>query len=257
MLWPPGSCPLGSQIDILSKLHGYLFGFSYCAGFFSAPRRAWGKNPACRRACGLVSFPQNIFYLGGSLERSPQAPARRRSHAGAPKCSAVFAAPSVNFRCSFAAMATVAQALQVASIGEQRPISTVIHDVVHIRGSGTHTTLSAFAAPRLAHKLRWPQILVPDIRTIHPAPRLCSIAAPIATGLVLVAVSGHRQRMTSWMSAQTHRFVCQGYHLLQKTKTPKPNDAIPFGCSWAPAFNALASVNIQDDLCFAVLAPNR
>ena len=63
--------------------------------------------------------------------------------------------------------------------------------------------------------------------------------------------------MTSRMAAKTHRFVCQGYHLLQKTKTPKPNDAIPFGCSWAPAFNALASVNIQDDLCFAILAPDR
>ena len=172
---------------------------------------------------------QNFLAPGGGMQRSPRAPSRRGNHAGAPKRSAVFAAPPVNFRRSFSAVAAVAQALEVRAVGEHRPISAVIRDMIHIRCPSPDPTLRTRTAPWLMQKLRWPQILEPDIRAIHPAPRLGRLTAPVTAGFMLVTVSGRSQRMASGMAAQPHRFVCQGYHLLAKQKTPAPNDRIPFG----------------------------
>ena len=42
-----------------------------------------------------------------------------------------------------------------------------------------------------------------------------------------------------------------------QTKTPEPTTALLGLLSWAPAFNALASLDMQDDLLFAVPAENR
>lgn len=50
--------------------------------------------------------------------------------------------------------------------------------------------------------------------------------------------------------------LAMGYHLQDKQKRRSPRTTST-GCSWAPAFNAPASRNIQDDLRFAVPAEYR
>lgn len=182
-------------------------GGSTHAGLFPHVRKPWGKNPPQRRPRGFASFVSKLFYPGGGTQRSPRVPSRRGNHAGTPKHSAVFAAPFVNFRRSFSAVAAMAQALEIHAINEQPPISTVIHDMIHICCPSPDPTLRTRTTPWLMQKLRWSQILEPNISAIHPAPRLGRLTAPVTAGFMLVTVSGRSQRMASGMAAQPHRFV--------------------------------------------------
>ena len=99
---------------------------------FSPTSESRGEKSPTKEASRFCIFCLKTFYPGGGTQRSPRVPSRRGNHAGTPKHSAVFAAPFVNFRRSFSAVAAMAQALEIHAINEQPPISTVIHDMIHL-----------------------------------------------------------------------------------------------------------------------------
>ena len=67
-------------------------------------------------------------------------------------------------------VAVLAQALQIAPVGEQRPVPTVGPDVVYYRGPGAHPPPGTGAAPRLGQELGRPQVLRPDGKTVQVVP---------------------------------------------------------------------------------------
>ena len=152
-------------------------------------------------------------------------------------------------------MAALAQALVVFRIDKQFPISPVRLDVVHHGGPGPDAAAGAFLAPRLPQELGRAQIAVQMSRLYHPwysaedrrSARLglCLSQYP---SRVSAGHPGYRQGRSG--------FIAMGYHL-QAYKKPEPNTTHSWVSCRAPAFNALASCNIHDDLCFAIPAVNR
>ena len=166
----------------------------YCAG--SPPTLPWGKNPARRGARGIPGRGENFKHPGGGLQGTPQARAwasvrpsvRRFPPRSAPPKRPVFA----HFRRSLAAVATVAQALEVACVREHSPVALVVPDVVHVRGPRPDAVLSTVTAPRLSEELLTAQRL-PFLRPVHPAPGLRLLAPLLGLRLVLCAVpAGHQ-----------------------------------------------------------------
>ena len=91
-----------------------------------------------------------------------------------------------------AAVATVAQALEVAGIREHSPVALVVPDVVYVRGPRPNAMLSTLTAPRLPKELLTAQRL-PVLRPVHPAPGLRLLAPLLGLRLVLCAVpAGHQ-----------------------------------------------------------------
>lgn len=133
---------------------------------------------------------------GGRVQGTPQARAwasvrpsvRRFPPRSAPPKRSVFA----RFRRSLAAVATVAQALEVAGIRKHSPVALVVPDVVHVRGLRPDAVLSTLTAPRLPKELLTAQRL-PVLRPVHPAPGLRLLASLLGLRLVLCAVpAGHQ-----------------------------------------------------------------
>ncbi len=97
--------------------------------------------------------------------------------------------------------------MQIASIRELRPVAFVRLYVVHVRGPGTDSTLGAFPAKRLLQELRWPQIIQPFRRQVHPVPGL-GLGAAAVFWLMGCAVSIRHQDAASRMPARPERLLC-------------------------------------------------
>ena len=128
----------------------------------------------------------------------------------------------VHFPRRLAAMAAVAQALQIAPVAESCPVSLVVHDVVHVRCPDTKPTLCALAAEGFAQELRRSKIAFPPVGLVHPAPRLCLSAAPVAAWPVCVAVTIAHQHAAAGMPAGSEWLLAHGLSPPGKNKKPAP-----------------------------------
>ena len=162
----------------------------------SPPRSPMGRKS--RMEGGMRSFRQRrkLQQAGERVQGTPQARAwaavrpsvRRFPPRSAPPKRSVFA----HFRRSLAAVAAVAQALEVACVGEHSPVALVVPDVVHVRGPRPDAVPSTLATPRLPQELLTAQRL-PVLRLVHPAPGLRLLTPLLGLRLVLCAVpAGHQ-----------------------------------------------------------------
>lgn len=110
-------------------------------------------------------------------------------------------------RHGFTTMACVAQALQVARICKQCPITAVRHDVVNLRGLGRPTMACTVSAKRLLHQLGTPH--APPQWTAVPSVPLCG-CLPLWPRPMLLAVCGIGQHRASWVQACPHWFFHSG-----------------------------------------------
>ena len=157
----------------------------------------------------------------------------------------------------FAAVAGVAQAFQVAPVGELVPVSLVVHDVVHVGGPGPDAPLGTFQAEWLSQELRGPKVIGPFRRLVHPAPVLGFLAAVrFPLGSVGVTVSTRYQDAAPWMLARPERLHCHGLSPPGKIKNSTASVHPLSGCSLAVELNSHALVNIQDYFFPAMLAKN-
>lgn len=153
-------------------------------------------------------------------------------------------------------MARVAERLQVTAIREERPVPTVGHDVVHVRGPHSSALLGTGPAIGLTQELVWAEIVRPLRRSIQTVP--CgAVGAALIFGLVGSTVAVRHQDAASWMPAWSQRLPAHGLSPPGKQKTPETMATPHWVTSWAPAFNALASLYVQDDLLLAVPAVDR
>ena len=161
------------------------------------------------------------------------------------------------FPCRFAAVAGVAQAFQIAPVGELVPVALVVHDVVHVRCPHPPAMLGADAAERLPQELRGPKVVGPLRRLVHPAPALGLLAAVrFPLGSVGVTVSTRYQDAAPWMLARPERLHCHGLSPPGKIKNSTASVHPLSGCSLAVELNSHALVNIQDNFFSAMLAKN-
>lgn len=125
----------------------------------------------------------------------------------------------VHFPRCLAAVTAVAQALQIAPVAELAPVSLVVDDVVNVRRPNAKPPLCTLAAKRLTQELHRPQITLPFVGLIHPAPGLCLGTAPVAARPVGVAVAVAHQHAASRMSARPQRLLAHGLSPPGKTKS--------------------------------------
>lgn len=141
-------------------------------------------------------------------------------------------------------MAAVAQALQVPRRREECPVAPVGRDVVHIRGPDTQTALGTLAAERFPQELRRPECLGPGRQTVPVVPRgAFSALGRLGPMVITPAIAG--QIVATRFAAWPQGFLCHGLSPPGKTKTPRPMTHQQVH-SLAPAFNALAFLNIQN-----------
>lgn len=122
----------------------------------------------------------------------------------------------------------MAEGLQIAAIGEDRPDTTVRPDVVNVRCPDTHQVRetfslspgSTFAAKWLPEQLIRAKIVHPDRQTV-PAVPCSSFCAASLTILrpMLIAIPGSRQLLAPGLSTRTKRFQ---RHATPPRKTKKP-----------------------------------
>lgn len=129
----------------------------------------------------------------------------------------------LSFRHRFAAVAGMAQGLQVVPVREQIPIPLVGPDVIHICGPGADAVHGALPAVPLPQELAGPEIVHPLRLQIQPVPGGAVGAALIlGPGLVSGAVAIRHQDAAAWMPTRSQGFLAQGYHLLAKQKRRRP-----------------------------------
>lgn len=150
----------------------------------------------------------------------------------------------------------MAQGLQVGPVPKQDRVATVRTNVVNVRGADPLAVPGALPAVRLPQQLAGAQDLRPFCRAVElvPGGAVCT-----ASGLRPVgrAVSVRDQSTAARVPARSQGLLAQGYHLLAKQKTPETMGFPIRESSWAPAFNALASLDMQNDFGLAVPAPDR
>ena len=128
-----------------------------------------------------------------------------------------------SFRHCFAAVAGMAQGLQVVPVREQIQIPLVGLDVVHVCGSGADAVTGALPAIRLPQELAGAKIVGSFRRQVQPVPGgAIGAALGLGAGLVNRAVAIRHQDVASRMSARPQGFLAQGYHLLAKQKRRSP-----------------------------------
>ena len=126
-----------------------------------------------------------------------------------------------HFRQGFAAVARMAQGLQVAAVCEPLPIALVGLDVVHVCGSGADAVTGALPAIRLPQELAGAKIVGSFWRQVQPVPG-GAFRAALRFRFVSGAVAVRHQDAAAWMPARSQGFLAQGYHLLAKQKRRRP-----------------------------------
>lgn len=165
-----------------------------------------------------------------------------------------------HFLCRLAAVAAVAEALQVARIGEGLPVSPMRPDVVHVRGPLPDAPGLALPAPGLPKELRRPE-LSPGLCAVHPAPGpgVFTSSVPVL-GPVILAVAARHQHAASGILAGAKWLCGHGLSPPDKTKSQRPLSSQDFsgGRSRALANHvALAICDIDEIRGFAPPAPKR
>ena len=167
---------------------------------------------------------------------------------------------SPHFLRRFAAVATVAEALEIARVGEGFPVSAMRPDVVHVRGPLPDAPCLALPAPGLPKELRRPE-LTPGLRAVHPAPGLGVLASSVPVlGPVILAVAARHQHAAARMLAGAEWLCGHGLSPPGKTKSQRPLSSQDFsgGRSRALANHvALTICDIDDVRGFAPPAPKR
>ena len=102
-------------------------------------------------------------------------------------------------------MAAVAETFEIVSVAEGLPITLVVDDMVHVRRADPSPVPGALTAERLAQELRWPQVELPLVGLVHPAPGLRFFTAPIAARPMGVAVTIAYQHAAAGMPAGSER----------------------------------------------------
>lgn len=126
------------------------------------------------------------------------------------------------------AMTRVAERLQVTAIREERPIPTVGHDVVHVRGPHSSALLGTGPAIGLTQELVWAEIVRPLRRSIQTVP--CgAVGAALIFGLVGSTVAVRHQDAASWMPAWSQRLPAHGLSPPGKQKTPETMATLALG----------------------------
>ena len=170
----------------------------------------WGNFLTSERLRGIQSPLAKLFDPGGwDLHPCGMPCARSRTHghtsAHAPVCGRRFAAvrspvfPSFFglFQRRFTIMAALTQALVIAGIDKQQPVSPMGFDVIHHRGPGADASPGTLPAERFPQKLRRAQVVSPG-RQIVPAVVLRAVPA-LVLGLVCWAPTVPGQRWASRM----------------------------------------------------------
>lgn len=137
------------------------------------------------------------------------------------KLSAFFGKAFADFRSRLAAVAGMAQGLQVVRVCEQSPITAMRRDVINIGRSDAKPAPCAVTAKRLAQKLIRTQTVAEDRQHI-PAMPACGLRAAPLFGLMLGTVAVARQNAAANMSARFQGFYGHGLSPPDKTKTPEP-----------------------------------
>lgn len=171
-----------------------------------------------------MAAKSQTFLTGG---RSAKIPARRPRAAperlslppSRPRLLRETLAVFVQFSRRFPAVTAVAQALQIAPIAEPCPVSLVVDDVVNVRRSDANPTLCALAAERLIQELRRPQVALPLVGLVHPAPGLRLGAAPVSARPVGIAIAIAHQHAAARVSAWPQRLLAHGLSPPRKTKS--------------------------------------
>ena len=102
-------------------------------------------------------------------------------------------------------MTAMTEALEVVSVAENLPVALVVNDVVHVCRADPSPVPGALTAERLAQELRWPQVELPLVGLVHPAPGLRFLTAPIAERPMGVAVTIAHQHAAAGMPAGSER----------------------------------------------------
>ena len=133
----------------------------------------------------------------------------------------------------------------------------MINDVVNIRRPYTQAELSTLLAPRMVQQLLWPKITAPEREIVQPMP-LCRLNAAILLGVelfVLITVHFSREYIASRVTARPQR---SNWHdrppFRERKQKAGANNHASLRQSLAPAFVALAFLDIHDDLVFATPA---
>lgn len=115
----------------------------------------------------------------------------------------------VQLPCRFAAVAGVAQALQIPLVCEHRPVPLVVPDVVHVCGPDPQSSGGAGPAEGLFQQLRRAQS-VPRLGSVHPAPGCRPFAPPVFLWLVGRAVAPGDQNPAPGSPARSQWPIAHG-----------------------------------------------
>lgn len=124
-----------------------------------------------------------------------------------------------------AAVARVAQALEIVPVGEQRPVSPVVPHMVHLRGQCADAPPGALPAELLPEQLAGPKIIRPDGQAI-PAVPLGGLTPGGLLWLMRWAVTVPGELAATWVSARPEWLHCHGLSPPGKTKAPKPRHTL-------------------------------
>lgn len=154
----------------------------------------------------------------------------------------------------------MAEALQVAWVGEGLPVSPMRPDVVHVRGPLPDAPCLALPAPWLPEKLCGPE-LAPGLRAVHPVPGSGILASSVPVlGPVILAVTARHQHAAARILAGAEWLCGHGLSPPGKTKSQRPLSSKDFsgGRSRALANHvALAICDVDEIRGFAPPAPKR
>lgn len=159
---------------------------------------------------------------GDAAHARPRASARQAKHRR--RCSASkrlrFAPILRHLKRGLAVVVVLAQGLQVALVGEQRPVAAMRLDVVNDRRPRPDPLAAALAAEGLTQQLRRAQAIRPDRQIVPGVVR--SGHAPLVLRPVLIAPALAGQHRASRMPA---RFEWQRGHGVTSGEKKKPEPA--------------------------------
>lgn len=121
----------------------------------------------------------------------------------------------------------MAQALEIAPVGEHRPIPLVIPDVVHVGGGSAQAPPGTLSAERLAEQLAGTEIVRPHRQAVPPMPG-GGLPTGRLPGLMIRTPAVPGQRRASWVTARAQRFLCHGLSPPSKTKSARATTQPPW-----------------------------
>lgn len=145
----------------------------------------------------------------------------------------------------FAAVAAVAQALQIVRIGKQSHVAFVIHDVVNFLGPDSQPSRAAAPAERFLCQLHGTKVLCPNLQLVQLVPLSGFLAAVLdLSGFVCIAIAVCYQLTASRMPTRPKRLASHGLSPPWPKQNAGANNTRSLAMLLAPAFNALAFFDV-------------